>query len=112
MDEKQFDVDGAYNIRYEIMKKRIDKAYIKDTNERLTQPGKLSIVYSQKDELEEYVQYLEYLQSIGYLGPVIEDLELEDLQGTTGLKALRVDFVYNLDEESDIAQRIEAMVAT
>ena len=55
---------------------------------------------------------MEYLQSIGYLGPVIEDLELEDLQGTTGLKALRVDFVYNLDEESDIAQRIEAMVAT
>lgn len=112
MDEKQFDVDGAYNIRYEIMKKRIDKAYVKDTNERLTQPGKLAIVYSQKDEQEEYVQYLEYLQSIGYLGPVIEDLELEDLQGTTGLKALRVDFVYNLDEESDIAQRIEAMVAT
>ena len=26
MDEKQFDVDGAYNIRYEIIKKRIDKA--------------------------------------------------------------------------------------
>lgn len=29
MDEKQFDVDGAYNIRYEIIKKRIDKANIK-----------------------------------------------------------------------------------
>jgi hypothetical protein len=29
MDEKQFDVDGAYNIRYEIIKKRIDKAFIK-----------------------------------------------------------------------------------
>ncbi|MEO0787919.1 MAG: hypothetical protein AAFY36_04610, partial [Bacteroidota bacterium] len=25
MDEKQFDVDGAYNVRYEILKKRIDK---------------------------------------------------------------------------------------
>ena len=25
-DEKRFDVDGAYNVRYEIVKKRIDKA--------------------------------------------------------------------------------------
>lgn len=29
MDEKQFDVDGAYNIRYEIVKKRIDKAILR-----------------------------------------------------------------------------------
>ena len=47
MDAKQFDVDGAYNARYEIVKKRIDKSYIKGTNERLTQPGKIAIVYSQ-----------------------------------------------------------------
>jgi len=25
MDEKRFDVDGSYNARYEILKKRIDK---------------------------------------------------------------------------------------
>ena len=42
-DEKQFDVDGAYNIRYEIVKKRIDKAVIKGTGERLTQPHKIAI---------------------------------------------------------------------
>ena len=46
-EERKFDVDGAYNIRYEIVKKRIDKAHIKNTNERLTQPGKIAIVYSQ-----------------------------------------------------------------
>jgi hypothetical protein len=40
MDEKRFDVDGAYNSRYEVIKKRIDKAYIKNTTERITQPGK------------------------------------------------------------------------
>jgi hypothetical protein len=40
-------VDGAYDIRYEIVKKRIDKALIKGTNERATQPGKIVIVYSQ-----------------------------------------------------------------
>ena len=47
-DEKKFDVDGAYNIRYEIVKKRIDKAYIKNSEERLTQPGKIAIVYAPK----------------------------------------------------------------
>ena len=40
MDEKQFDVDGTYNARYEIVKKRVDKAYIKGTKQRVTQKGK------------------------------------------------------------------------
>lgn len=89
-DERQFDVDGAYNIRYEIMKKRIDKAVIKGRNERLTQPNKIAIVYSQTREAMEYRQYIEYLQDSGYLTTEVEDLELEDLQGVQGLKALRV----------------------
>ena len=89
MDEKRFDVDGAYNIRYEILKKRIDKAYIKDTTERLTQPGKLAIVYSQDWEAEEYLQYITYLQSVNYLDKSIERIwRYEDLQGTVGLQAL------------------------
>lgn len=41
-DEKRFDVDGAYSVRYEVVKKRIDKVLIKHTNERLTQPGKIA----------------------------------------------------------------------
>jgi hypothetical protein len=89
-DEKRFDVDGAYDIRYEIVKKRIDKALIKGTNERATQPGKIVIVYSQAAEAHEYRGYIEYLQSLGYLDPGIEDLELEELQGVRGLRALRV----------------------
>ena len=36
IDEKRFDVDGAYDIRYEIVKKRIDKARIRGTSERLS----------------------------------------------------------------------------
>ncbi|HEY0041799.1 MAG TPA: hypothetical protein VGB71_14100, partial [Flavisolibacter sp.] len=52
--ERKFDVDGAYNIRYEIVKKRIDKVHIRDSEERLTQPGKIAIVYSQQKELQEY----------------------------------------------------------
>ncbi len=94
MDEKQFDVDGAYNIRYEIIKKRIDKAHIKGTSERLTVPGKIAIVYSQDKEAREYRKYIKYLQSKNMLGKV-EQLELEDLQGVFGLKALRVEVIYN-----------------
>lgn len=89
-DEKKFDVDGAYNIRYEIVKKRIDKALIKDSNERLTQPGMIAIVYAQNKEAREYGYYIEYLQSKGYLQQKVEHLELEELQGASGLKALRV----------------------
>jgi hypothetical protein len=49
-DEKQFDVYGTYNIRYEIIKKRIDKALIKGAGERLTQPGRIAIIYTQPRE--------------------------------------------------------------
>lgn len=96
MDEKQFDVDGAYNIRYEIIKKRIDKAHIKGSDERLTVPGKIAIVYSQDKDAREYLKYIKYLQSKNYLGNV-ERLELEDLQGVSGLKALRIEVIYQKD---------------
>ncbi|UCS92480.1 GAF domain-containing protein [Echinicola marina] len=91
MDERKFDVEGAYNIRYEIMKKRIDKALIKNSKERLTQPGKIAIIYSQPKEEAEYMDYITYLQVKGLLGSEVERLDLEDLQGVNGLKALRVD---------------------
>jgi hypothetical protein len=90
LDEKQFDVDGAYNIRYEIVKKRIDKAYIKGTQERLTQPGKIAVVYSRGQDAVEYEKYIEYLLAKGFLEGEVEHLDLEDLQGVNGLKALRV----------------------
>ena len=90
MDEKQFDVDGAYNVRYEILKKRIDKAVIKGTNERLTVQGKVAIVYLSEHDRREYLEYLDYLQDSGYISSDIEDVELEKLQGAEGLHALRV----------------------
>jgi hypothetical protein len=96
MDEKQFDVDGAYNIRYEIIKKRIDKAHIKGTTERLTTPGKIAIVYSQDKDALEYIKYIHFLQSKNQIGK-IEFLELEDLQGVSGLKALRIEVIYQKD---------------
>src|SRR5688572_24169401 len=90
LDERQFDVDGAYNIRYEIIKKRIDKAYITNSEERLTQPGKIAIVYSQAKEATEYLEYIDYLQNKGILEEEIENVEIEELQGVKGLQALRV----------------------
>ncbi len=111
-DEKQFDVDGAYNIRYEIMKKRIDKAVIKGTSERLTQPGKIAIVYSQPREVSEYRQYIDYLQAVGYLTNKLEEVELEDLQGVQGLKALRVtvDMQTSIPEGMVVPDEVEEAV--
>ncbi len=100
-DEKKFDVDGTYNIRYEIMKKRIDKALIKGTDERLTQPGQIAIVYSRRTEEYEYKRYIEYLQSRGFLKPGLENLDVESLQGVDGLKALRV----TVNTESEVLTR-------
>lgn len=103
--ERKFDVDGAYNIRYEIVKKRIDKVRIKDTNERLTQPGKIAIVYSQAKEAGEYLEYIEFLQNQKILKPGVDKYDLEELQGVSGLKALRVDV--NFDDDVKTESKIE-----
>ena len=110
MDEKQFDVDGAYNIRYEIIKKRIDKANIKNTNERLTSPGKITIVYSQESDAKEYLKYIKFLQSKNYFGK-LEQLEIEDLQGVSGLKAFRVEVNYNQEATISFNDLIEELKA-
>ncbi len=99
MDEKRFDVDGTYNARYEVVKKRVDKSKIKGTDQRVTEKGKLVVIYSQRSDEVEYVKYINFLQSKNYLENEIEIVELDDLQGVTGLKALRVNILYNKDEE-------------
>lgn len=101
MDEKQFDVDGTYNARYEVIKKRIDKSYIKGTEQRLTQKGVLSIVYSQKKDELEYLRYIKFLKSKGYFTNQIEIVELEGLQGVSGLKAIRAQILYKREQEPE-----------
>ncbi|KGO85630.1 hypothetical protein Q765_15585 [Flavobacterium rivuli WB 3.3-2 = DSM 21788] len=101
MDEKRFDVDGTYNARYEVVKKRIDKSNIKGTNERITQKNKITIVYTQKKEEMEYRRYIQLLQHKNMLGNVIESFDVEDLQGVTGLKALRVAVTYNNNQRPE-----------
>ena len=89
-DEKRFDVEGAYNIRYHIVKKRIDKVHIRGSQERLTQPNKIALVYFNQKEADEYISYIKYLQGENVLRNDLEYLDLEELQGVSGLRALRV----------------------
>ena len=105
-DEKQFDVDGAYDIRYEIVKKRIDKAFIKNTDERLTQPGKIAIVYNQTRVEDEFKRYFQYLKARNLVTGFIEEIELEELPGATGLRALRFQMTLDQKAKDDISQEI------
>lgn len=89
-DERRFDVEGAYNIRYHIVKKRIDKALIKGSRERLTQPGTIAIVYFNTREMEDIFNHIKHFQNNRCLAEETEYPELEPLQGIVGLKALRV----------------------
>ncbi|GEO08092.1 hypothetical protein [Segetibacter aerophilus] len=94
-DERRFDVEGSSNIRYEVLKKRIDKSRIKGSSERLTQPHTIAIIYSNSSEVTVYLQHINYLQSKKLLTEKVEKFELEDLQGVSGLKALRVGVKYD-----------------
>ncbi|CAD0008440.1 GAF domain-containing protein [Flavobacterium chungangense] len=104
MDEKRFDVDGTYNARYEVVKKRIDKSNIKGSTDRITEKEKITIVYSQNSEEAEYLKYIKYLQHKKILEPAIEQFEVEDLQGVSGLRAIRVKVINNTG--NSISQKI------
>ena len=98
-DEKRFDVDGAYDVRYEIIKSRLDKARVKGSRERLTQPGKVAVVFSHPEEEEEIRRYIDFLSGQNILTGETDFLEIEDLPGVYGLKALRA--TINLENAPD-----------
>ena len=78
-----------------MLKKRIDKAYIDGTQERLTQPDTIALVYTHSTELVDYLSAIAQLQQQGSLQPGIEYVDLEPLQGVSNLKALRVRINYS-----------------
>ena len=94
MDEKRFDVDGYNNAKYEIIKKRINKAYINNTQDRINIPGKLCVIYTDDFLKDEYIIYITKLIEKGYLLNDVEFLEVGDLQGIGGLLAMRVSINY------------------
>lgn len=106
-DEKRFDVDGAYDVRNEIIKSRLDKAMVKGGRQRLTQPDRIAIVYANLSEGLEIRQHIEFLQAKGYLLDEVERIELEDLPGVRGLRAMRV--AVNLEAASDQAPAFQAV---
>lgn len=89
-DERRFDVEGSLNIRYEIIKKRIDKIRIKRTKERLTQTNKIAIVYLSDEILEDLNLSIQAIYDMGIIESTVEHLKLEDVQGIVGLKAIRL----------------------
>ena len=94
MEEHHFDVDGTYNARYEVIKKRLDKAKIKDKNERITQKGKIVIIYSQKKDEKEYLRYIQLLQAKEFITENVETFAIEPLQGISGLKTIRIEVLH------------------
>ncbi|CAM3805338.1 GAF domain-containing protein [Sphingobacterium prati] len=89
-DERRFDVEGSLNIRYEIIKKRIDKIRVKRTKERLTQVNNIAIVYLSDEILEDLNLSIQAIYDMGIIESTIEHLRLEDVQGIVGLKAIRL----------------------
>jgi hypothetical protein len=106
-EEKRFDVDGAYDVRHEIIKSRLDKAMVKGRSERLTQPGMIAAVYSQPHEGREVRRHMEFLASKGYLKGDMESLEVEELPGVQGLRAVRA----TVDMDSAVvAERVTRLI--
>jgi hypothetical protein len=89
-DEKRFDVDSPSGVRFELLKKRLDKACVKGTDERITQPDRIAVVYSTEAEEAEYRRYADYLAAQGHIEPEPERLDVEDLPDAAGLKMLRL----------------------
>ena len=112
MDEKHFDVDGAYNARYEIIKKRIDKAHIKNTEERITQAGKIVVIYTQAVDLDHYLNYVSFLTYEGYFLGEPELFDVEDLDGVVGLKALRLAINFDRDKTENEVSITEKELAS
>ena len=78
------------DVRHEIIKSRLDKALIKGTGDRLTQPGRIAVVYSNPEEGRQIQQHVDFMTSQGKLNNDLEVLELDDMPDVKGLKAFRV----------------------
>ena len=88
-DERRFDVEGGYNIRYQMVKKRIDKVHIKSSHERLVQPNTVAIVFQGETLESEIKKIVHEVVEMGLIVPSFELLDLEEIQGVNELRAVR-----------------------
>jgi hypothetical protein len=65
----------------------------------VTEQGKITIVYSHKQDELEYLRYITFLQTKHYLADDVQIVELEDLQAVTGLKAIKVSVLYKKEND-------------
>jgi len=100
LDEKRFDVSSSSDVRYQVIKKRIDKAFVKNTNDRIVKAQHLTIVYLSDTDKAEYIKYLIFLKSKNLFIGEVEHLEIQDLQDITGLRALRVQINIKSDKDN------------
>lgn len=99
MDEKRFDIEGNDDVRFELMKKRLAKAMVKNSGERLVQAHKLTIVYLNETDKNDYLNYISFLREQNYFTEKTEHLEIEDLQDISDLQALRLEINLDFDVE-------------
>jgi hypothetical protein len=89
MDEKRFDVDGTYNARYEVVKNVLTKQTSKEQRKELLKRENHHCVFPQlrRNRIPKVYQVLQFK---GILEPTIEQFDVEELQGVSGLKAIRI----------------------
>jgi hypothetical protein len=84
---------------------------IRNSRERLTQPGKIALIYFNQKDADEYISYIHHLQEKKILNDDLEYLELEELQGISGLKALRVGVNVKEEEAAAEPENVETIEA-
>ena len=57
------------------------------------------------------MRYITFLKAKGYFTNNIEIVELEGLQGVTGLKAIRVEILYTKDKKKERTYTYEDLMA-
>ena len=72
----------------------MSKAFVKGANERINLPHKICIIYTEDILKEEYTNYINLLIDKNFLKKDVEYLEIDDLQGISGLQAIRVSINY------------------
>ena len=78
------------------LRRRIDHTNIGDRIKVIQDETGIDLTNKLVSFSQEYLKYIKYMQSKLLFGKV-ENLELEDLQGVSGLKALRVEVLYKED---------------
>ncbi len=75
---------------------------------RAAHPAAQKYRLSQPREAQEYWEYIDYLQASGYVTGEVEMLDLEDLEGAQGLKALRITVALG-DDAPEVSVSLDAI---